>query len=332
MNGRNDLAIVLTARLGSQRLPNKALADVSGRPLLWWIVRRLQLAGNVILATTRHARDDELESLGEKLHIPVYRGSANDVVMRIDSAVKRYAQNAKYIMRGLGDCPYISPLIVLRATETLSKTNSEAFAWHLPPNAVQRLTYGSREFPYSRSGWQKIVDNARDDEREHVDLYFHRNREEFKIAYHEAPPLVYFRNYRLEVDWVEDLELVRKIANDYDPLAELDHIIRYIDINNEIARINRTRVEKTGLSASYSNAEMRTWFKLMRGVPIMSWDDTIWEPNDRSTPVFCLAGTCLLGYADSNGVLHRKNGDMIVGKAKIDCPCKSGRIWNKAIR
>jgi len=244
MIGKNDLVIVLTARLGSERFPSKAMEKVEGRPLLWWIIKRLQLAGKVILATTNLRQDNELESLAIGMEIPLWRGKVDDVVTRIDGAVKEYAPNAKYILRGLGDCPYISPLIVLRATRTLSKTNSEAFAWHLPPNTIQRLVYGSREFPYSRSGWNKIVKNARGDEREHVDLYFHRNREKFDVAYHESPPLVYFRNYRLEVDWPEDLELVKRVAKEFDPLAELDHIIRYIDINGDIGKLNRMRVEK----------------------------------------------------------------------------------------
>jgi len=329
MTGQKDLAIILTVRAGSDRLPNKALANVGGRPLIWWIAKRLMLAGNVIIATTENPEDDALQDIAEQMIIPIYRGETDDVVSRMNSAINKFAPDAKYVMRGLGDCPFISPIIVSRATRTLSKMNAEAFAWHLPPNIIQRLVYGSREFPYSKDGWDKIVKNAIGDEREHIDLYFHRNRNRFNIAYHESPPTVYFRDYRLEVDWLEDLELVRRIADEYDVMAELDHVIRYMDINEDISKINRTRVEKTGLSTSYNRYEMRQWFKLMQGVPVMTWDDTILQPvNERAVPIFCSASTCMLGYA-LDGILYRKNGDRIIGQAKIDCDCGAGRPWGK---
>ena len=69
----------------------------------------------------------------------------------------------------------------------------------------------------------------------------------------------------------------------------------------------------------------------MKGVPVIGWDDTVWNPIDRKAdPIFCSASTCMLGYA-LNGVLYRKNGDRIMGKARLDCDCGAGRIWGRAV-
>jgi len=76
---------------------------------------------------------------------------------------------------------------------------------------------------------------------------------------------------------------------------------------------------------------MRNWFKLMRGVPVTAWDDTVWRPIDnKAVPIFCSASTCMLGYA-LNGILYRQNGDRIIGKARLDCGCGAGRTWGRAI-
>jgi len=51
-----DLCIIITARMASERLPGKALVDVRGQPLIYWIVRRLQAVGKVVLACVQDSQ------------------------------------------------------------------------------------------------------------------------------------------------------------------------------------------------------------------------------------------------------------------------------------
>lgn len=319
---RSDLTIVLTARMNSERLPGKALMDVNGRPLLYWIIRRLASIGKVVLATTEETEDDSLEALGKASEIPVYRGSTDDVVGRIDNAVKKYTPNARFILRGLGDCPFMAGELIERACDVIQKTKSDAFVWTLSPNCFP--VYGAREFPYSRRGWEGIVTNA--SEREHVDGYFHTNRERFKIVYHEPPKNVYFRPYRLEVDWIEDLQLVRYVAGGMSMFSALPKIIEWLDAHQAYAKVNRERVEKTGPSASYDYKMYREWMQKMIGQPVVRWDNRIWQPpNEDANLIFCKSGQCLLGYGH-NGVLYTK-GAVIDGDAMLSCNCGSGLQW-----
>ncbi len=56
----------IQARLNSQRLPRKALAPISGQPLLKHVVDRVQaVAGlaDVVLSTSDEPLDDELAAL-----------------------------------------------------------------------------------------------------------------------------------------------------------------------------------------------------------------------------------------------------------------------------
>jgi len=59
----DHVAVILQARTGSSRLPGKVLADLSGRPMLAFLVERLercQAVDRIIVATTDQPEDDAL--------------------------------------------------------------------------------------------------------------------------------------------------------------------------------------------------------------------------------------------------------------------------------
>jgi len=314
----NGLCIVLTVRMGSERLPNKAMANVAGKPLTYWIIERLRDTGVIILATTKSTKDDVLAHLGTEIGIPVFRGSEDDVIGRVEGAVQAFYPQARYVMRGLGDCPFHATEIVERACRVMSKYDADGFVWSLRPHTWP--VYGTREFPFSRRGWGIIVERAI--VREHIDVYFHEHRHDFSVVYHEPPPAVYFRPYRLEVDWPEDLELIRKVAEGVGMLAPLLDILAFLDQHQDIAELNRERVERTGPS-TYNYEVKRAWMKAMRGQAIVGWDNKVWDvPSKEALPVFCSSGQCLLGLGDK-GTLYMKDA-RITGDAWIDCKCGPG--------
>ena len=70
----NNTAVIVQARTGSSRLPGKVLSDLCGRPLISFLIERLQNCKSVdeiILATTSLPEDDELAELGRTLSIKV---------------------------------------------------------------------------------------------------------------------------------------------------------------------------------------------------------------------------------------------------------------------
>lgn len=327
-----NLAVVLTARLASERFPGKMLADVEGEPLVAHVLRRLKAledCGRVVLAVTDRVEDRALAEVGREMGVPVHFWPDRDLVSQMDDAVKAHVPDATHILRALGDCPFLSVELVKRACQVMAERGAEAFLWHLPPESWP--VYGAREFPYSRAGWGKIVARARgEDERKHVDMYFHRNRSEFKVVYHAPPPPGYFRDdYRLEVDYPEDLALVRNVAQNMGMRAPLIDVIRYLDDNPSVAKLNREKVEKTGPTTSYERKLRRGWMKAMRGQPVVGWDGRVWEPPDqRAQPVFCDAGRCLVGFG-FKGVLHYAATSQMVS-GRIGCDCGAGRVWREA--
>jgi spore coat polysaccharide biosynthesis protein SpsF len=317
-----NLGIVLTARMSSERLPGKAMMDVAGKPLTYWVAARLARIGDLVIATTTDKEDDAFLEIGRSLCVPVFRGSRDDVVGRIEGARAQYIPKCDFVLRALGDCPFIATELVERAVRVMDMRRAEAFVWYLAPYCWP--VYGAREFPYYVSGWKRIVEHAQ--EREHVDNFFHQNRGLFDVVYHAHPQNVYFRPYRLEVDWEEDLEMVREVANGVGMMASLTQVIKFLDENRDVSLINQQRVERTGPTTSFEYETHRTWVDLMQGQPVVGWDDKVWEPpSSRAVPIFCQSGH-LLGYSHNN-VVYTKNA-VIKGEAILKCDCGSDRVWN----
>lgn len=324
-----ELAVILTVRASSERLPGKCFEKIGGHPFLYHIIRRLQTiqGAEVIVATTREPEDNVTAGFAKGLGVPVFRGDTRDVVDRVDKARRQYAPDAKLVLRALGDMPFLATELVERAGAVLlaGKGNFEAFLWHSP---VDRWpVYGAREFPLTTAGWYKVARRASGrQEREHTDLYFHSNRRLFSIAYHLPPDKDYYRpDYRLEVDWAEDLDMVRAIDEGVGIDAPLLEVIKFLDDNHDVAQMNRERVERTGVS-TYKYTEKRIWHKAMQGKPVMTWQNKWIKPQtDKSVPVFCQCGE-LYGYSTLN-VIHLLDGTQIEA-GKLKCKeCGSSRIW-----
>lgn len=327
-----DLAIILTVRSDSERLKDKCFSTIRKKPLIHWIIKRLQKIENsqVILATTHLESDNRLAALADKMKIPCYRGDSRDVVARVDNAMRMFAPDCKLVLRALGDMPFIGVEIVDRAVQVLLKHPAkEAFCWHLPPDIWP--IYGSREFPYSRSGWNKIARRSFDSEqKEHTDMFFHQNRRSFNILYHAPPKQIYFRpHYRLEIDYKEDITLVQAVADKIGMFKPLPQVIKHLDENPEVMKLNQGQVELTGPMISYHYQQHRIWKSLLKGQPELDWNDRWWRPlSPEQAPVFCHRGH-LLGY-EQHGILYTRDGEVQLESGKIKCSaadCGASRIW-----
>ena len=65
----------------STRLPGKVMKEVLGRPLLSYLIERIQCCKgikDIILATTSNSDDDAIASFGKQKEVHVFRGSENN--------------------------------------------------------------------------------------------------------------------------------------------------------------------------------------------------------------------------------------------------------------
>jgi len=314
--------------MGSERLPGKVMMEIRGVPLIERIAWKLSFAGKVVIATTEKKEDDPVWEWANGHGYPCYRGEENDVLKRIVGAMNAFLPGYEFVMRGLGDCPFPEHRFIRRAAEVMSKTGTDVFFWLLPSWVWP--VYGAREFPLRRSLWERMDKEAIGDEREHPDLWIHRHREELRRIYHQPPSPAYFRPHRLEVDYEEDIELLRAILKKTGGhWPDLLDVLRILDENPEIAMINAERGERTGPYASYSQEDRHKWARAQVGQRVVLWNDEIMEPGKRSKPIFCHAGLCLVGFHEGEELVT-VYGDRIK-KGFVHCPCGAGRFWREAI-
>ena len=113
------VAIIVQARMSSDRLPGKVLAPISGRPLLGHLLDRLgRVRGALgpVVATSDRSEDDAIESFCASVTVPCHRGSRDDVALRLEEAAAEAGADA--IARVCADSPVLDPALVVEAIET----------------------------------------------------------------------------------------------------------------------------------------------------------------------------------------------------------------------
>lgn len=338
----SDFLAIITVQLASERLPNKALAPVAGKPLLQWLIERVShpltgLGARVVVATPAAPVNDPVQALCEELKVPCYRrASDRDVVGEMDAIVQELGP--KFLMRVLGDSPFLATEVPRRAVHCLRRfPDRDLFLYFLPAWCFP--IYGSREFPVTRRAWDWIARNARGEEREHVDLWPNRHRDQFNILYHEGPSNWYYAHpdrIRLEVDWEEDLEMVRAVAEQgpgmLAPLIGRDGILPWLQANEWACKNAKLRREKTGPTMSYTDKDHKQWFRLMQKADfVLTWEnEQLRPPPGRAVQKFCDSGQCLLGWG-VDGVLKTPNGGTILHAPRLGCACGAGGSWKRKI-
>ena len=113
---------IIQVRLGSERLPNKALLPLpfgGGPALLEHVVNRAKASKsvtNVIVATTDNILDNAIYNFCQDNKLSCFRGSEDDVLDRFYQAAKN--SNLDVIIRLTGDNPFIMPGIIDDTVET----------------------------------------------------------------------------------------------------------------------------------------------------------------------------------------------------------------------
>lgn len=99
--------------MSSGRLPGKVMLPVLGKSLLMRLVERVSRTRypvTVVIATSREAGDDVIESEAYRNGIAVYRGSLDNLLERHYEAAVQYG--ADLILKIPSDCPLIDPTVI----------------------------------------------------------------------------------------------------------------------------------------------------------------------------------------------------------------------------
>jgi len=202
---RTGVGIILQARMGSSRLPGKALASISGQTILEHCLRRLMFAGvaPVVLATTDRPEDQALAAVAQHLGASVFRGDADDVLARFVAAADAFG--FEEIVRATADNPGTDIQAPGRLLAALRIAEAD-YVYE------QGLPYGAAVEVVTREALVRASrETTRRDDREHVTTYVRRNAHLFCVVQLAAPAPLRRPDVRLTVDTADDLAHVRTL-------------------------------------------------------------------------------------------------------------------------
>lgn len=215
---------VVQARMGSRRLPGKAMAELRGRPLIARLVERLRRAASVdhvVLATTTAAGDDVLASWAAAAGLRVVRGPETDVLARYVAALE--ACPAEIVVRVTADNPF-TDAEQLDAVVALLRDRGFDYV-HAPG-----LPTGAGVDAFTATALRRCHAGARTPyQREHINAYVLDNPRQFRIGVHEPAPPLRRPEIRLTVDTAADLARIRAILAGMAEPPTLAEIVAYVD-------------------------------------------------------------------------------------------------------
>ena len=181
----NKAAFVVLARLGSKRLPGKALLPLGGQPLLSLTIARLRnctLVDRIILATTTASEDDALESFAHKEGIEVFRGSGRDVAGRCLTCILQ--NRLEWFVRICGDSPFIDPKVVDQVCDLYLQERPD-IATNVHPRTYP---VGCSVEAVETAALRRLCATTKDLRyREHVTSFFYDHEDMFSIENLAAP-------------------------------------------------------------------------------------------------------------------------------------------------
>ncbi len=236
----------IEARMSSTRLPGKVLADINGAPALSHLTRRLRRSkrlDDLVLATTTAPADDALAewALGEG--VPCHRGSEDDVLGRVVEAHRK--MDTEIVVEVCGDTPLADPEVIDLAVDTFDANQCDVVSntrWHSFPQGIDAQVFALSDLEEVA---RKVSDPA---VREHVSLYFYEHPDSYRILNLIAPPAWRAPELRLQMDYPEDLKLIREIharlEPDFGDAFGVGEILALLARQPELARINMHCEEK----------------------------------------------------------------------------------------
>lgn len=228
---------IVQARMGSTRLPGKVLHEIDRKPMLGRVVERVAAIGadEVVVATSNERADDAIAALADIAGWTVHRGSEDDVLDRYYGAAEE--SGADVIVRVTSDCPLLGSREARAVVE--EHRASGADLTHNLTVFGSGMPLGTGVEVVSRAAldrcWREGLDRHH---REHVLEYAYERPDSFAIVCVTAPPSVRRPQYRLTVDDVADLELIRAVYAAVAEPRELSDVVAFLDERPDLVAVN----------------------------------------------------------------------------------------------
>ncbi len=221
--------ILVQARQGASRLPNKVLCKLGKFSLIEWVLIRLSMCAKidgVVCAIPNEANADlllALKVLKEKIDFIICQGSENNVHDRFRKAIqeefcpsKNLRKDQINIIRVCADRPFIDPILI----DYLVKTSSPDYMTY--NHSIDGVAFGNgmgAELIGCNLSQLLFFEDRELIDKEHVTLKIYKKHKEklkFSIPTEYEKYLKILQNITTVLDTKEDLIAINEIVNKFD--------------------------------------------------------------------------------------------------------------------
>lgn len=209
--------IIIQARTGSSRLPNKTILPFyGGQGMLEILVGRIRKAVpdvTVVVATSTNKGDDSIEALCMQRGFNVYRGDENDVLARFIGAAEKYG--ADKVIRICADNIFLDVESLKALVELYGSDDSDYASYCTADGKPMILThYGLWAIEACSVAALKEVAAITGENlyHEHVTNYLYTHPSDFKVSFYtEKSEIQREKRLRLTVDTADDFKMMQAI-------------------------------------------------------------------------------------------------------------------------
>jgi spore coat polysaccharide biosynthesis protein SpsF len=201
LTDQKKILIIIQARRGSSRLPDKVLLPLKEKPLLLRMYERVAAAKvkkDIVIATTTEKEDDIIADLCRENNINCFRGHPLDLLDRHYKAALEY--KADVVVKIPSDCPLICPDVIDNVLDYYLENEDEFdFVSNLHP-ATHPDGNDVEVMPVNilKTAWEEAKQNF---EREHTTSFIWDNPRRFRIGNVEWDTgLDFSKSHRFTID------------------------------------------------------------------------------------------------------------------------------------
>ena len=203
------IGAIIQARMGSSRLPGKAMSDLAGTPLLARLVERLRRVPElqaIVVATSTYTQDDPLAAFCETCETPVFRGSEEDVLGRYVAAAQAFELDV--VVRVCADAPLTDPEGISALVEAFESSDAH-FVHSRHPTG---WPVGTAADLITTNALGEAARDARHPyQREHVVPFLVEHPKRFTTRLVLGPTDWLQPCYHFAVDYPEDMNWMRRL-------------------------------------------------------------------------------------------------------------------------
>jgi len=244
---------LIPVRVGSTRLPRKALIRLRGQSLIEHLIDRVKIAklpDLLVLCTTTLPEDSPLVDVARLKQISCFRGSTEDIISRHLEAARTF--RVKEIVNVDGDDIFCEPRLIDRAFQELRETGADFVSF-------EDLPIGASPIGFTSEALARVHRLKQETRTDTGWARFFTDTGLFKTLRIPPEPSLVHPDLRLTLDYPEDLEFTKQIFEAlYEPgkAISVQEIVQYVRKNPELLAIN------SGLKEKYQSEFARRQVKL----------------------------------------------------------------------